>query len=200
MVFDFYLGHSGRHQQLYSPKCDFAVSTRARRAIQGLWLRSALPSLQQPRGPGQRQHINNASQCKIDSIFLLHGSYSSFSWRENMTPACPQTTFPALSDTTVAPPWAWSAPAMWDESVLPPSHSASAPAMPLPLPESPPFVPTALDFQTFAMESQCWIRILTSLFIFRMFWKKRAGFSVPFYVFLDLQNGNYIGPTYFTRL
>lgn len=55
-------------------------------------------------GPGQRQHINNVPQCKFDSVFLLCGSYSSFLGRENMTLVCPQTTFPALSDTTSVHP------------------------------------------------------------------------------------------------
>lgn len=54
--------------------------------------------------PGQRQHINNAPQCEFDLVFLLCGSYSPFLGRENMTLVCPQTTFPALSDTTTAHP------------------------------------------------------------------------------------------------
>lgn len=55
-------------------------------------------------GPGQRQHINNAPQCEFDLVFLLCGAYSPFLGRENMTLVCPQTTFPALSETTTAHP------------------------------------------------------------------------------------------------
>lgn len=151
MVFDFYLGHSGHHQRLYSPKCDFAVSSMAHRAVQGRWRGASLPSQQQPRGPGQRQNINNASQCKFDSVFLPRGSYSSCSWRENMTPVCPQTTFPALSDTTVAPPGARSTRHV-RLGDAPPSHPASASAVPSPLSAASSSLPIALGFKTCAME------------------------------------------------
>lgn len=55
-------------------------------------------------GPGQRQHINNAPQCEFDLVFLLCGAYSPFLGREKMTLVCPQTTFPALPETTTAHP------------------------------------------------------------------------------------------------
>lgn len=144
MVFDFYLGHSGHHQRLYSPKCDFAESSMARRAVQGHWLRSLLPAQQQPQGPGQRQHINNASQCKLDLVFLPGGSYSSCSWRGKHDPSLSPDHLPSLV-------WHYSGPTvdlfcpchvrLGDAS---PSHPAFASATPSPLSAASASLPITL--------------------------------------------------------
>lgn len=73
-------------------------------------------------------------------------------------------------------------------------------SLPSPLPEASLSLQRALDFKASTMEAEWWIQILTPRRIICMFWRKGAGFSVPFCVFLDLQDGNYIGPTYFIGL
>lgn len=50
----------GNHQQLYSLKCDSAVSPAAHGVVQGAG-RDPQPLEQRPWGLGRRQHINKVS-------------------------------------------------------------------------------------------------------------------------------------------
>lgn len=100
MVFDFYLVHSGHHQQFYSPECAFAVSSWARRAVQGHWLASSLPIRDQPQGQARDSTSVILLSANMTQYFFSVSLYSLFLGRTNMTLICPQTTFPALSGTT----------------------------------------------------------------------------------------------------
>lgn len=143
-------------------------------------------------GPGQTQHINNASQCKTDSVFLLRGAYFSFSWREKHDPSLSPDHLPSLV-------WHQGGPTRGRVCLCPVGlidASAFAPAFASAW--STPISPDSIRY-----ENTCYgVRVMGSnpdLMTYYLYVLEKVSRLLWAFLFLDLCNGNYIGPPYFIR-